>query len=117
MKTLAIMSQKGGSGKTTLAVHLAAYAVRQQVTTALIDLDPQASASKWNARRAPEPPKNPKLDVGQGTVTQLPGLLRLAEDNQLALVILDTAPHVDRAAALVAQQADCILMPCRPAPL
>ena len=36
MKTLAIMSQKGGSGKTTLAVHLAAYAVGQKIKTALI---------------------------------------------------------------------------------
>src|SRR5882672_7852744 len=46
MKTLAIMSQKGGSGKTTLAVHLAAYAVGQKIKAALIDLDPQASAYK-----------------------------------------------------------------------
>jgi chromosome partitioning protein len=41
MKTLAIMSQKGGSGKTTLAVHLAAYAIGQKVKAALIDLDPR----------------------------------------------------------------------------
>ena len=36
MKTLAIMSQKGGSGKTTLAVHLAAYTIGQKVKAALI---------------------------------------------------------------------------------
>jgi chromosome partitioning protein len=115
MKTLAIMSQKGGSGKTTLAVHLAAYAVGQKIKTALIDLDPQASAYKWNERRTDDDPKSPKLDVVKGTVAQLAGFLTLAEDNGLALVVIDTAPHSNSAAAIVAQRADFVLMPCRPA--
>jgi chromosome partitioning protein len=115
MKTLAIMSQKGGSGKTTLAVHLAAYAVGQKVKAALIDLDPQASAYKWNERRMEHDPKSPKLDLVKGTVAQLAGFLKLAEDNGLALVIIDTAPHSNSAAAIVAQHADFVLMPCRPA--
>jgi chromosome partitioning protein len=115
MKTLAIMSQKGGSGKTTLAVHLAAYAVGKKVKTALIDLDPQASAYKWNERRTEDDPKSPKLDAVKGTVAQLAGFLKLAEDNGLALVIIDTAPHSNSAAAIVAQRADFVLMPCRPA--
>ena len=115
MKTLAIMSQKEGSGKTTLAVHLAAYAVGQKIKTALIDLDPQASAYKWNERRTEDDPKSPKLDVVKGTVAQLAGFLTLAEDNGLALVVIDTAPHSNSAAAIVAQRADFVLMPCRPA--
>jgi chromosome partitioning protein len=115
MKTLAIMSQKGGSGKTTLAVHLAAYAIGQKVKAALIDLDPQASAYKWNERRTAHDPISPKLDLVQGTATQLAGFLKLAEDNGLTLVIIDTAPHSNSAAALVAQCADFVLMPCRPA--
>jgi len=85
MKTLAIMSQKGGSGKTTLAVHLAAYAVGQKIKTALIDLDPQASAYKWNERRTEDDPQSPKLDAIKGTVTQLAGFLKLAEHNGIAL--------------------------------
>jgi len=115
MKTLAIMSQKGGSGKTTLAVHLAAYAVGQKIKTALIDLDPQASAYKWNERRTEDDPQSPKLDAIKGTVTQLAGFLKLAEQNDLALVVIDTAPHSNSAAAIVAQLADFVLMPCRPA--
>lgn len=43
MKTLAILSRKGGSGKSTFAVHLAVAAERAGHTTALIDLDPQAA--------------------------------------------------------------------------
>jgi chromosome partitioning protein len=115
MKTLAIMSQKGGSGKTTLAVHLAAYAVGQKIKTALIDLDPQASAHKWNERRIEDDPTSPKLDAIKGAVPQLAGFLKLAEQNGLALVVIDTAPHSNSAAAIVAQLADFVLMPCRPA--
>ena len=43
MKTLAILSRKGGTGKTTIAVHLSVAAEQAGHTTALIDLDPQAS--------------------------------------------------------------------------
>jgi chromosome partitioning protein len=115
MKTLAIMSQKGGSGKTTLAVHLAAYAVGKKIKAALIDLDPQASAHKWNERRREDDPTSPKLDLVKGSAAQLTEFLQLAEENGLALVIIDTAPHSNSAAALVAQRADFVLMPCRPA--
>ena len=47
MKTLAILSRKGGSGKSTFAVHLAVAAEKDGHTTAVIDLDPQASAVNW----------------------------------------------------------------------
>jgi len=81
----------------------------------LIDLDPQASAYKWNERRTEDDPQSPKLDAIKGTVTQLAGFLKLAEQNDLALVVIDTAPHSNSAAAIVAQLADFVLMPCRPA--
>ena len=47
MKTLTIVSQKGGSGKTTLAVHLAVYAYLHGLRVALIDIDPQGSQVGW----------------------------------------------------------------------
>lgn len=56
MKTVAIISQKGGVGKTTLAVHLAVAAERREMKTAIFDLDPQASAASWaDKRQSPSP--------------------------------------------------------------
>ena len=61
MKTLAIIAQKGGSGKSTIAVHLAAYANSRKIRASLIDLDPQGSAYDWNEGRADNDPHSPKL--------------------------------------------------------
>ena len=52
MKTVAILSQKGGAGKTTLALHLAAAAESAGLPSVVIDLDPQASAAGWKDSRA-----------------------------------------------------------------
>src|SRR5919199_518896 len=51
MKTISIVSQKGGAGKTTLAIHLAVAASQAGMNTAVIDLDPQASSAKRADRR------------------------------------------------------------------
>ena len=47
MKTVAVISQKGGAGKTTLTLHLAVASALSGQNTAVIDLDPQASAANW----------------------------------------------------------------------
>jgi cellulose biosynthesis protein BcsQ len=54
VKTIAVVAQKGGAGKTTLAIHLAVAAERDDKTAAVIDLDPQASAVTWSDVRAGE---------------------------------------------------------------
>lgn len=111
MKTLAIIAQKGGSGKTTLAVHMAVCATLRNLHTALIDIDPQASAYKWNLSRSDEL----KLDATKADVGQIPAFLKQAKAGGIDLVIIDTAPHSDSTAAIAAQLADFVLIPCRPA--
>lgn len=110
MKTIAIVSQKGGAGKTTVGVHLAVCAELDGLRTAIIDLDPQASALEWASRREAETP-----EVIGATPEQLPGLLSQARANGARLAIIDTAPHSDRAVSIAAGLADVILIPCRPA--
>ena len=112
MKILSIISQKGGSGKTTLALHLAA-ASSQERDTAVIDLDPQASAARWSDRRASEIP--PVISAHASHLPQVLAQVEEAEGPGGALVILDTAPHSDSTVLDAAKASDLILIPCRPA--
>ena len=109
MKIIAIISQKGGAGKTTLAVHLATAAVAVGFTTAIIDLDPQGTASSWGDRRTEGAP-----EVISGQAVRLPALTGAARENGADIVILDTAPNADQTASLAARIADLVLVPCRP---
>lgn len=110
MKIVAIISQKGGAGKTTLAVHLATAAASAGHTTAIIDLDPQATAASWGDRRATGAP-----EVISGQAARLPALVNAARENGADFLVLDTAPNADQVVSLAARAADLVLIPCRPA--
>jgi chromosome partitioning protein len=109
MKTIAIISQKGGAGKTTLAVHLATTATEAGHAAAIIDLDPQATAASWADRREASVP-----EVISGQAIRLPTLLKAAGENGAGFLVLDTAPNADQTASLAARSADLVLIPCRP---
>ena len=113
-KVLAIIAQKGGTGKSTIAVHLAAYAKTKNVHAVILDLDPQGSAHGWNQGRKENDPESPKLQTTKAEPDKLPHLLKLCEENEVDLVIVDTAPHSDKAAAQAAKLADFVLIPLRP---
>lgn len=109
MKVLSVISQKGGAGKTTLAIHLATAAHLAGMRAALIDLDPQATARKWSERREIDGP-----EVIGDFASRLPELLEAARANGADLVIVDSAPNADQAALIAARAADLVLIPCRP---
>lgn len=110
MKTIAVVSQKGGSGKTTLATNLVVMAERGRKPALLIDLDPQGSASTWSDIRQLLPPL-----VAAITPPRLQAVLNSAESNGAKLTVIDTAPHSEQAALAAARLSDLILIPCRPA--
>jgi chromosome partitioning protein len=110
MKTIAILSQKGGAGKTTLALHLAVAAVQAGRTAVIMYLDPQASATSWKDSRASETPA-----VVSAQAARLPAILEAARNGGADFTIIDTAPHSESAALAAARAADLILIPCRPA--
>jgi chromosome partitioning protein len=109
MHTIAIISQKGGAGKTTLAVHLATAAAVDHVAL-LVDTDPQATASQWSAWRGG---KDPEV-VDCGAPSLLAGKLQKSQELGAEVVLIDTPPHADAMARQAAKLADLILVPCRP---
>jgi chromosome partitioning protein len=110
VKTVVVLSQKGGAGKTTLAVHLAVAAERDGKPAVIVDLDPQASASSWSDLRAAETPA-----VVSAQPARLQKVLDAARDNGVRLVVIDTAPHSESASLAAARAGDLLLIPCRPA--
>ncbi len=114
MKVVAVISQKGGVGKTTLATSLAVAAAREGKSVALLDLDPQATACFWSDRRkaAGGETENPAVrDVNFNRLSYtLEALTKAGGD----LAILDCPPvHRDIADAAIGA-ADLVLIPTRP---
>jgi chromosome partitioning protein len=107
VKVLAIVSEKGGVGKTTVAVHLAVAAKLAGVDTAIVDLDPQASAADWSDARgeAPEAVTIPP--------SRLEKLLQDLAKNGADLVIIDTPREANNAGYIAAIHSDLILIPFR----
>jgi chromosome partitioning protein len=108
MKVVAILSEKGGAGKTTLAVHLATAAHLEGHSVAILDLDPQGSAYAWAERRT-EPPEAQAI-----TPVALPGWLDKLRQADCELVVIDTGRDANNAGYTAAKAADMILIPLRP---
>lgn len=107
--TVAIVSQKGGAGKTTLALHLAAAAEHVGTTSLVIDTDPQATASGWAEWRCHNPPA-----VIDSAPPRIAAKVTAAKDQGARFIVIDTPPHADSAASRAVEVADLVLIPCRP---
>ncbi|MGE4048411.1 MAG: AAA family ATPase [Acetobacteraceae bacterium] len=104
-----MLAQKGGAGKTTLALHLAVIAQQAGLRTILVDCDPQRSAEAWWKARAESTP-----ELAVTTPAKLADLVAAARDEGVNLVVVDTRPSVERDTAEVAKVADFALIPTRP---
>src|SRR5438105_6903264 len=101
MHSIAFLSQKGGSGKTTLAVHIAVAAGSNKERVILIDTDPQGSASIWSdARSAVEP------SVIKATAAGTRSLMEEAQTHGSTLAVIDTAPHTISGIDIIAAAVD-----------
>lgn len=109
MAVMAVISQKGGAGKTTLALHLAAAAHEAGRVALVVDTDPQATASQWAAWRQDRPP-----EVIDSPPPRLAAKVTQAVGQGAELIVIDTPPHADSAARAAVELADLVLIPCRP---
>lgn len=109
MHVLTLVTQKGGTGKSSLAISLAVAASEAGLRTCLLDIDPQGTATEWFRRR-----KAPAPDVAAISVTSLYSrVFQLRQDGH-DLAIVDT-PGADSAAAAAAmREASFCLIPVRP---
>ena len=110
MKTVALISRKGGSGKTTLAVALAVAHEQAGGVAVVVDLDPQGSARTWSDLRHQEPPL-----VASARPQTLNRVLRVARSTGATLALVDTGPREGGGTREAARQSDFVLIPSRPA--
>lgn len=110
MKTFSMIAQKGGTGKTTLSIHLAVQAMVDGFKVLLVDTDPQASATTWWRRRQAAAPS-----LIQSRCSELPEVLRRAESQGYQLAVIDTAPHSSEESGACALLSDRVYIPTRPA--
>jgi chromosome partitioning protein len=109
MPTIAIVSQKGGSGKTTLAIHLATAATSAGKVACIVDTDPQATAAAWGDWRGGADP-----EVITAPPTRLGKTIEDAANLGAEVIVVDTPPHADAAAREAVKAADLVLIPTRP---
>lgn len=112
MRVIAVCSQKGGSGKTTLAGHLAVQAgLAGHGPAVLIDTDPQGSLAEWWRARADDAPA-----LATVRLEELGGNLRELESYGTEIVVIDTPPALTASIEEVIAVADLVIIPARPSP-
>ena len=106
MFTIAIIGQKGGTGKTTVATGLSVAAAEAGRTVALLDLDPQTNAANWRDRREADNPAVLPVPIGR---------LRQAHEAAIGagadFIVIDTPGKSDSVAIAAAKIADVVLVP------
>ena len=113
---IALISQKGGSGKTTVAMQLAAGLALEGYRVALADLDPQESASRWAASAPPEAPFAAEVLALRGNAAEMSKALRPVA-NKVDIVVMDCPPSIEHPHTMSALDlCDFALVPVVPSP-
>ena len=106
MKVISFIAQKGGTGKTTLAISLATMATNSKKSVAIVDLDPQVSACKWSDLRQKEIPT-----VIDSQPARLQAVVDRAKNEKLDLLCIDTASRTEQASLEAVRLSDLIIVP------
>lgn len=110
MQVISLLSRKGGSGKTTLAVHWAVEAEQKgKQRVVLLDMDVQKSCSSWFAKREAQSPL-----LIQSQPVSIKDHLEICRTDGVDLVVIDTSPDIDTSAVEAARVSDLVVIPTRP---
>jgi chromosome partitioning protein len=112
MHVLTLVTQKGGSGKSTLSVGLAVAAMQRAERVALIEADAQGTISKWRERRDNPYPRVERV----ADPAEIEPLIARLKAEGVSLAIIDTAATTNSLAMRVIACADLCLIPARPSP-
>jgi chromosome partitioning protein len=112
MPVVAIVNQKGGTGKTTLAINLASV-LAEKGAVLLLDADPQASSQNWAAGEWTSPEGLAVKGMGKGNL--LEQVRSVSRDYDW--IIIDGPPGISRTSADAVRAADLVLIPAKPSPL
>lgn len=116
-KRVTVAQQKGGAGKTTLAVHLALTWAAGKAKVAMVDIDPQASLAGWfEARQASGADGLVPIDVVAISGWRLDGELKKL-DRTHDIIVMDSPPHADSDAGRALRAADLAIIPVQPSPM
>jgi chromosome partitioning protein len=112
MYVLALVTQKGGSGKSTLTVGLAVAAMENGERVALVETDPQGTIARWKERRGDGYPRVERVT----DPAQIEPTLARLEAEGISLAIIDTAATNNAAAFRAIARSNISLIPARPSP-
>lgn len=113
MIVITLASRKGGTGKTTLAINLAAIADRSGQPACVVDMDPQNSAAVWRRLRDQDTTLR-RLATGSSRPGGLPRLLLELRQRGMHWVFIDTPPNLTSTVEVAIKHADLVLIPTRP---
>ena len=112
MRTIVLVTQKGGAGKSTLAIGLAVAAMEDGQRVALIETDQQGTLSNWSRRRTLS---EPRIDRA-GSSIEIERALLVLKHNGFALAVMDTPATNNVLSSSAIGTADLCLIPARPSP-
>ncbi|HLW71397.1 MAG TPA: ParA family protein [Candidatus Binataceae bacterium] len=105
---IGVIGQKGGGGKTTIAINLAVAAARQKLAAVIIDLDQQTNSAKWRRRRSDN------VAVVPTTAGRIQATIQTAVTHSAEFIVIDSPGHNDSAATEAVRASDLVILPVEP---